>query len=111
MKPSLQDWIIGAVLLLGALVAGSVLDAYGLCLFVAALIWIVLQQREFVRLSRWAAHPLRRPDNVLYSWERVSERLYRSLARARRRTHRALEALDTLREITNALPDAAIIID
>jgi two-component system phosphate regulon sensor histidine kinase PhoR len=108
---SARDGLIAGTLVVGGLVAGAILDAFGLGLFLAALCWIGLQQRELLALHRWSRHPLRRPENRLDSWQSLSDRLYRSVRRSRQRTRRTLQTLGTMRAITNALPDAAVIID
>jgi two-component system phosphate regulon sensor histidine kinase PhoR len=111
MMLSTQEWLFAAMLAGSALLLGALLDAYGLMFFFAAAIWIVLQRREFRRLSKWAQHPLGRPVNNLHGWQVVAETLYRSIQNSRKRTRAALRSLATTRAITNALPDAAIIVE
>jgi len=111
MNLSTREWLIAGTLASLAILFGALLDAYGAMLFIAAAIWIVLQRREFLKLSRWAQHPLSRPSNNLLEWQLLAENLYRSIQNSRNRTKGALRTLSTTRAITNALPDAAVIIE
>ena len=111
MKLSTQEWLIAGSLVVTALLLGALFDAYGATLFFAATIWIMLQRRELLSLREWARRPLSRPANTLTSWQNLAENLYRSIHNSRSRTKAALRTLATTRAITNALPDAAIIIE
>lgn len=111
MKLSAQEWLIISGLLSAALLAGVFTGAWTLMLLLAVLGWGALQHRELRALRRWAQRPLTRPDNHLESWQLLSDHLYRRLRQSRRRTARTLQRFRNLRVITNALPDAAVIID
>ena len=111
MKLSTQEWLIAGSLATLAVIFGTLLDAYGVTLFAAAAIWIALQRREYLSLSKWAQRPLSRPAGNLNSWQDLAENLYRSIQSSRSRTRSALRTLATTRAITNALPDAAVIIE
>lgn len=108
---SMSEWLIAGGLLLTALLAGLATDAWALMLLIALSVWVMLHYREFAALRRWSRRPLSRPDNRLESWQEVSDRAYRSIRDARRRTSRSLLRFRSLRVITDALPDAAVIID
>ncbi len=111
MSPRLQEWLIITALLAATLLLGLVTDAWTLSLLGAALVWIGLQYRELQSLLRWSRSPLRRPQQLLEPWQTLADRLYRSLRNTRRRTIQALAMFGSLRVITDALPDAAVIID
>jgi two-component system, OmpR family, phosphate regulon sensor histidine kinase PhoR len=110
MTPTFQEWSIIATLLIAALILGALSGAWTLMLLLAGICWLALQQRELHALRRWAEQPLKRPDNRLDSWQLLADRLYRTVRRSRRRTARTLEHFHSLRVITDALPDAAVII-
>jgi len=111
MKFSAREWLLIGALLAGSLVLGWLTNASGFALFFAALVWIALQYREFRALERWSRAPLARPALRLDSWDRLADRLFRSHRNARRRTRRTLDMFGSLRMITDALPDAAVILD
>lgn len=111
MKLSFQEWLIAGGLLAAALLLGALTGAWALMLLFAVLVWVGLWIRELRALAHWAARPLSRPHNRLESWQLLSDRLYRSHKAARFRTARTIERFGSLRVITNALPDAAVIID
>lgn len=102
-------WIVG--LPAGALLIGAATGETTLALLVGSIVWIALQQREFNALRRWAHRPLSRPGFRLASWGDIGHRLQRQMRRARRRTRRTLELSRALKDMTAALPDAAIMVD
>lgn len=111
MSLSAREWVLAATLLGVALAVGLLSGHVALALLVAAVAWIALQQRELAALERWSRRPLARPAQHLDSWDRLADRLFRMHRRARRRTRRTLEMFGSLRVITDALPDAAVILD
>ncbi|MFW6093904.1 MAG: phosphate regulon sensor histidine kinase PhoR [Pseudomonadota bacterium] len=111
MKWSPLEWTLAGSLLGLALILGAVTGAWPLMLLLALVCWVALQYRELAALVRWSRHPISRPENRLESWQMLADRLYRSLRAARRRTARTLEASRGLRVVTDALPDAAVIVD
>jgi two-component system, OmpR family, phosphate regulon sensor histidine kinase PhoR len=111
MNLSLTEWLIAGTLLALALVLGAITGAWAAMLLAATLIWGALQYRELGALRRWAERPLTRPHNRLESWQDVSEHLFRSLRASRHRTSRVLQRFRGLRVLTDALPDAAVIVD
>lgn len=111
MNLSRQEILLASGLLILALLIGWLIDAFGTALFCAALIWIVIQHRQRAELGRWASRPLARPTNEMEPWQDLAYRLYRSISRARQRHADTLTRFKTLRAITDALPDAAIIVD
>ncbi|MAT82653.1 MAG: hypothetical protein CMD39_00005, partial [Gammaproteobacteria bacterium] len=111
MRLSFQEWLIAGGLAVVALLLGALTGYWSLMLLIALIVWLALQVREARALARWSRRPLTRPDNRLESWQLLSDRLYRALRQSRRRTGRTLQRFRNLRVITNALPDAAVIID
>jgi two-component system, OmpR family, phosphate regulon sensor histidine kinase PhoR len=111
MKLSVREWTLVAMLLSGALLVGALIGEIMLTLLVAAVVWIALQYRELRALERWSRTPLARPAQRLDSWDALADRLYRMHRRSRARTRRTLQMFANLRVITEALPDAAVILD
>jgi len=105
-----QDLLVAALLAGTALLGGWLTGAYGWCWALALLLWSLLQLKERQRLVRWSSHPLRRPDSDYESWDAVAVRLRRALLNSRQRQRGILSQLKALRVVTDALPDAAIII-
>jgi len=108
---SRQDWLIVGALAAAALLIGLLTDALGWTMFFAALAWILIQHREHSDFVRWARKPLARPGNRLESWQQAVEGVYRTIRNSRVRNAGALGQLHALRVVTDALPDAAVIID
>tara|TARA_A100001037_G_scaffold305294_1_gene344856 strand:+ start:17153 stop:18481 length:1329 start_codon:yes stop_codon:yes gene_type:complete len=99
-------------LLLGAaFILGIPFGVAGWTLFAAALFFIFGQQREFKELERWSQHPLTRPQQQRESWQDIASTLFRSLSNSRGRTHAALRQLEDMRTLSEALPDAAVVLD
>lgn len=111
MNLSRQEWLIATGLLGAALLVGLPTGTLGWTLFAAAATWIALQYRDLCALERWSRAPLRRPRQHLDSWDAIADRLFRFNRRARRRARRMVEMFASLRMITDALPDAAVIVD
>ncbi len=111
MTISRQEILLGSGLLILAVLLGWVTGALGWTLFVAALIWIIAQHRQRAQLIRWARRPLSRPTNEMEPWQLLAYQLYRAVGRARQRHRATVTQFRTLRSITDALPDAAIIVD
>jgi len=100
---------IGALVVL-SIVLGFAFDAWGTAVAIAMGLWIAWHTRQFLQFARWTRHPLARPENDAFPWERPVTRLYRSLGAGRARTHRLLERLRDLTDVTRALPDGAVVI-
>ena len=111
MTMSRQELLRAGALLITAVLVGWIAGALGWALFVAALIWIVGQQRQRAQLIRWSERPLGRPTNETEPWQFLAYRFYRAIGRARGRHRNTLAKFKTLRAITDALPDAAVIVD
>lgn len=100
-----------AALLAIALLVGLIFSELGWALFVAATIFIILQQRQLTAFARWSTKPLSRPLNTRASWQALANTLFQSISRSRRRTHSALRQLQAMRTLSEALPDAAVVIN
>ncbi len=104
--------ILRSSLLVGiALVAGFSLNQLAWMLLFAALIWMMLHFREFLRFARWAAQPLRRPWNKTSVWAQPTEHLFRALKNSRQRSHHLITELQRFQHTYNAIPDGAVIVD
>ncbi|MEZ5597730.1 MAG: PAS domain-containing protein [Pseudomonadales bacterium] len=98
------------LLLLGALLGWAV-DAFWPGLVGALVVWTLIQHREYTTFRRWAVRPLRRPEFATDAWQNAADILFRSGRRQRDRAHVALAQLRNLQSVTEALPDAAIVLD
>jgi len=93
-----------------ATVLGLVTEQTGWCLLVAVTLWSFFHFREYLKFAHWAAHPLRRPDDLVSAWRTPVENLYRVLRNARHRSHRLLYELKRFQSTYDAIPDGAVII-
>jgi two-component system phosphate regulon sensor histidine kinase PhoR len=107
---SRQDLLPVLLLLAAAVLLGSFTGAYGWCFFAALAMWSGLQLRDLKRLSDWSKRPLRRPDNIQPAWQTLSTRLFRTVRQSRARSRNIIGNLRALRTITDALPDAALVV-
>ncbi len=111
MKLSRQETLLLLGLALLAAAVGWFSGYYGWSFFGAAVVWSLGQYRERRLLARWARQPLSRPRNEQDAWQRLSAPIYQALRRARSRHALTLRRFKSLRSMTDALPDAAIILD
>ncbi len=102
--------LLGGLLLLGLLV-GLAFDAIGWGLAWAFGAWVILQHLEYVRLRRWSERPLTRPSFRTDAWQAAADALFRTNRRQRQRSNQALTRLRQMRAVTEALPDAAVMLD
>ncbi len=86
-------------------------DALPWALVAAAAAGLLYQQRILRQFLRWAGKPLRKPHIRHQALQAASNDLRKSLKRARRRTHEALQKTSHFRNVTAALPDAAVLVD
>ena len=107
---STQDTLLLAGLAASALLIGAIFGHVGWSLFVATAIWATTQQLELNRLAQWARHPLSRPTNQLDSWHAASSPTYQHIKRERVRSRSFLQRLRELSTLTEAIPDAAILV-
>ena len=107
---STQDTLILAALALGALVIGALVGAVGWCLFIAAVIWGIIQHRQLAKLAAWSVRPITRPNHELDSWHAASNPAYQYIKRERSRSRSFLQRLRELSTLSAAIPDAAILV-
>jgi len=105
-----QDTLIIAGLAAVALLVGSITGYIGWSLFVATAIWAITQQIELDRLIQWARRPLSRPTNSLDSWHDASNPTYQYVKRERARSRSYLARLRKLSTLSEAIPDAAVLV-
>ena len=111
MSYSRQEILLAGGLAGLAALVGWLTEALGTALLVATVLWLAVMLRERTRLVRWSLRPLSRPRNEQDPWQEMAYRLYRTIRRARKRHAQTLKQLKTVRAITDALPDAALILD
>ena len=107
---SAREYTIAATLLVVGVLFGLLLGQMGWSLFLAAMIWIVLQSIEYKKVLAWSKQPLRRPRNGLDSWFALSYQPYRSLLRERKRTREMTERLRDLLGLAEVIPDGVIVL-
>lgn len=101
-----QAAVVAAAAIVGSLL-GSI--AAGLAVgFGTLLVWHGI---NFARFSAWARRPLQRPAYDTGPWPRLAARVHNSVLLHRNRTRNALRQLRGVRAITEALPDAAVVLN
>ncbi|MCR9279753.1 MAG: phosphate regulon sensor histidine kinase PhoR [Pseudomonadaceae bacterium] len=101
---------LGASIVL-ALLVGPALGLTPWLLLAIALAWIAYQSEQHRRFARWARHPLRRARGLAPNWAETAGSVHRSVHTARGRTRNILRRMAELQIVTEALPDAAVVID
>jgi len=107
---SRHDTLLLAGLTSIALLIGAIVGQIGWSLFVATAIWAITQQIELGRLIEWAKHPITRPTNQMDSWHAASNPPYQYIKRERVRSRGFLQRLRELSTLSEAIPDAAILV-
>lgn len=107
---STQDTLFIAGLTAVALLVGAISGHIGWSLFVATAIWAITQQVELGRLIEWAQQPIGRPTNQMDSWHEASNPAYQYIKRERVRSRGFLQRLRELSTLSEAIPDAAILV-
>ncbi len=110
-KLSMSEIVALGASLLAVLLVGPVLDLTPWLLLAIALVWIAYQTVQQRRFSRWARHPLRRANGLSSSWADTAGSVHRSVHASRSRTRNILRRMAELQIVTEALPDAAVVID
>ncbi len=106
-----RDYLIfGGLLFVGGGL-GWLLGGMGWGFAVAMSVWVCLQHLEYVALRDWSERPLARPKFRTDAWQAAAETIFRSTRRQRTRTNQVLQQLRQMRAVTEALPDAAVMID
>lgn len=96
--------VVGACIgaLFGVPMAGAFLGLLGYTLW---------RLRDLQRFEHWLAHSIGRPPPFGSTLEDLSYRLWRQRRAGRERTRRLARMLRQLQRATNALPDAAVLLD
>lgn len=95
----------------GGLVIGLVLDAPAPTLLLALALWLLVRGRDLLRFEAWLAGAIARPPRLSGIVEDFAYRILRQRRRARRRTRRLARLLRQLQRSTDALPDAAVLLE
>lgn len=106
-----REVLAGLCLGILAIVLGTAFNALGWALFGVALLGLAHQHRAIANFARWARRPLRRPQLANGGLQQAAEALRWSLLRSRRRATNVLAYMARIRGVTEALPDAAVLID
>jgi two-component system phosphate regulon sensor histidine kinase PhoR len=93
-----------------ALVIGISTDTLGWTLFLATLIWIAIQNQQFLRVKKWSQQPWRKPANGLDSWFNIAYQPHRTLLRERRRTKQATSRLRQILDLVELIPDGIVVL-
>jgi two-component system phosphate regulon sensor histidine kinase PhoR len=109
MNHSQSKTIFVSLLVVAALV-GAASGYLGWSLFVAAVIWIALQNREFRKVQKWTERPLTPPKNGLDGWFELAYEPYRLIQKERERTKDITARLRQIYELAEVIPDAVIIL-
>ena len=108
---SREIWRLSAIICLG-LIIGVIIDAIAWMLLIATVIYLFWHLRQLYRLDQWLQGKRSGiPENVEGAWADVYYNLYRLQQRNRRRKKRLATMVNRFRQSTNALPDAAVILD
>jgi PAS domain-containing protein len=97
-------------LLVATALVGVVTGYLGWGLFVAAIIWIALQNREFKKVQKWTERPLKPPKNGLDGWFELAYEPYRVIHKERERTKDIASRLRQIYDLAEVIPDAVIIL-
>ncbi|HSG90800.1 MAG TPA: phosphate regulon sensor histidine kinase PhoR [Pseudomonadales bacterium] len=102
-------WLAG-VSLLGAL-GGAFVGMPMAGAFLGLLVFTLWRLRDLHRFQHWLGHSIGRPPPLGSALEDLSFRIWRQRRAARERTRRLARLLRQLQRATNALPDAAVLLD
>ena len=110
LTDSVKELAIIAGLLLAALIIGLITEALGWSLFIATLVWLTLQIREYRKVARWARRPFRQPRNGSEAWFQLAYQPFRTLQRERARTKAMADRLREILSLAEVIPDAVIVL-
>ncbi|MDH5391546.1 MAG: phosphate regulon sensor histidine kinase PhoR [Gammaproteobacteria bacterium] len=97
--------------ILPALLFGWVFDALTVCLFIALILFIVHQYRQFSKVYQWLGSSLDTDLEVSGLWEELVYRIYRKRKRSRSRKKSLSKMLRRFQDSVSMMPDAAIVLD
>ena len=108
---SSEVWRLVGLLFLGFLI-GAIVGYVAWALFVAIAIYLFWHLRHLYKLDQWLQGKRAGiPENIDGAWANIYYHLYRLQQRNRRRKKRLATMVNRFRESTNALPDAAVVMD
>jgi two-component system phosphate regulon sensor histidine kinase PhoR len=91
-------------------VIGISTDTLGWALFFTTLIWIGIQNQQFLRVKKWSQQTWRKPANGSDSWFDVAYQPHRALLRERRRTKQATSRLRQILDLVELIPDGIVVL-
>jgi len=100
-----------AIALLAGFFVGSLLDWFTLGLLLGITPWLIWRMTDLRRFDSWLNHSLGRPPAMQGVPEDLAYRLWRLRRESRHRMHRLTRALRELQQATEALPDAAVLLE
>lgn len=110
MKSTNELPLVGLLGIL-AFCGGLLTDQMGWAFFLAAMVWIIRQYREFEKFRRWAERPLSSPKKTSEAWYELANIPYRQLGRERQRVRSMLARVREVVGVTELIPDAVILLD
>ncbi len=100
-----------AIAVLTGLVLGSLFDWFTMGLLLGIAPWLIWRVRDLRRFDAWLNHSLGRPPPMHGVPEDLAYRLWRLRRESRNRMQRLTRALRELQQATEALPDAAVLLE
>ncbi len=107
--PAEASWF--AIALLSGLILGSLFDWFTMGLLLGVAPWLAWRVRDLRRFDAWLNHSLGRPPPLHGVPEDLAYRLWRLRRESRNRLGRLTRALRELQQATEALPDAAVLLE
>jgi two-component system phosphate regulon sensor histidine kinase PhoR len=108
---SSEVWRLVGLLVLGLLI-GFAIGQVSWTLFVITAVYLVWHLRNLYKLDQWLQGKRAGiPNAIEGAWANVYHHLYRLQQRNRRRKKKLASMVNRFRESTNALPDAAVVLD
>lgn len=99
------------IALLSGLFFGSLFNWFTLGLLLGVTPWLIWRIRDLRRFDAWLNHSLGRPPPMQGVPEDLAYRLWRLRRESRNRMRRLTRALRELQQATEALPDAAVLLE
>ena len=97
--------------ILPALLLGWIFDAQTFFVFLALILFIINQYKQFRKVYKWLGHSLDSDIEVSGMWEELVYRIYRKRKRSRNRKKNLSNMLRRFQDSVSLMPDAAIVLD
>jgi len=97
--------------LLPALLLGWMFNAQTLFLFIALILFIIHQYRQFSKVYKWLGSSLDADLEVKGLWGELVYRIYRKRKRSRNRKKSLSKMLRRFQDSVSMMPDAAVVLD